>query len=134
MSRAIVVLATDMDRIRAIEWVKRAKVNSRVEFMGPKRSISQNSRLWAMITEVATQLDWHGQRLSTGDWKLLFMAALNKELRFIPNIDGKGFVNLGQSSSDLSKEEMADLITLIECFGANHGVVFHDGEKGNGNA
>jgi hypothetical protein len=35
-------------------------------------------------------------------------------------------VSLGRSSSDLSKEEMSDLLTIIEAFGANHGVVFHD--------
>jgi hypothetical protein len=34
---------------------------------------------------------------------------------------------LGRSSSDLSKAEMTDLIDLISAFGANHGVVFHDG-------
>jgi len=44
----------------------------------------------------------------------------------VPNIDGSGFVNLGRSSSDLSKAEMTDLIEIIHAFGANHGVVFHE--------
>jgi hypothetical protein len=60
------------------------------------------------------------------DWKLLFLDSLKRELRMVPNLDGNGFVNLGRSSSDLSKGEMADLITIIEQFGANHGVVFHE--------
>jgi hypothetical protein len=34
---------------------------------------------------------------------------------------------LGRSSSDLSKQEMADLIELLQSFGSNHGVQFHDG-------
>lgn len=81
-----------------------------------------------MLTDVATQLPWHGIKLSPDDWKLLFLDSLKRELRMVPNLDGNGFVNLGRSSSDLSKEEMTNLIDLISAFGANHGVVFHDAE------
>jgi hypothetical protein len=44
----------------------------------------------------------------------------------VPNLNGTGFVNLGRSSSDLTVAEMGDLMTLMEAFGANRGVVFHD--------
>ena len=44
----------------------------------------------------------------------------------MPNLEGNGFVNLGRSSSDLTKSEMSDLIELIMAFGANHSVVFRD--------
>jgi hypothetical protein len=83
-------------------------------------------RSW--LTEIATQLPWHGIKLSADDWKLIFLDALKRELRMVPNLDGSGFVNLGRSSSDLSKEEMTGLIELISAFGASHGVVFHDPE------
>ena len=79
-----------------------------------------------MLTEVATQVVWYGCKLRANDWKLIFMDALKRELRVVPNIDGTGLVNLGQSSSNLSKEEMSNLLELIAAFGAQHGVVFHD--------
>jgi hypothetical protein len=82
--------------------------------------------MWAMLTDIATQLPWHGVKLTPEDWKLVFLDALKRELRMVPNIDGTGFVNLGRSSSDLSKEEMSDLFELIHAFGAKHGVTFHD--------
>jgi hypothetical protein len=82
--------------------------------------------MWAMLTEVARQVQWHGQKLSADDWKLVFLAALKAELRIVPNLDGTGFVQLGRSSSDLSVSEMADLIDLIAAFGARQGVVFAD--------
>lgn len=129
MTRALLVLHSDAIRERAIHWVTKAPAETRVEFKAPKRSLPQNDRMWAMLTEVAQQLPWHGIKLSADDWKLIFLDALKRELRMVPNIDGSGFVNLGRSSSDLSKGEMADLITLIEQFGANHGVVFHDPES-----
>ena len=128
MGKAVITIQDDQDRRRIGNWASRAPLGTRVEFKRAKRSVPQNDRMWAMLTEVAVQLPWHGMRLSPDDWKLIFLDALKRELRIVPNIDGSGFVNLGRSSSDLSKAEMADLITLIEAFGAQHGVVFHDPE------
>ena len=128
MSRAVISIVSEADRARAAKWVSQAPAGTRLEFKKAKRSTDQNSRMWAMLTEVAVQLPWHGLKLSPDDWKLIFLDALKRELRTVPNIDGTGFVNLGRSSSDLSKIEMADLITLIEAFGANHGIIFRDME------
>jgi hypothetical protein len=64
--------------------------------------------------------------LRPDDWKLIFLDALKRELRMVPNLDGTGFVNLGRSSSDLSKGEMSDMIELILAFGSQHGVTFQD--------
>ena len=109
-------------RAKAIDWIRRAPRETRVTFQGPKRTLDQNSRLWAMLTELSTQLLWHGQRLSTEDWKQVMLASLKQEMRIVPNIHGDGFVQLGRSSSDLSKDEMADLMTIIEAFAARYGV------------
>lgn len=122
MGRALLVLWNDATRDKAIDWIRRAPAETRVEFKGPKRTIPQNDRMWAMLTELSTQLLWHGQRLSTEDWKQVMLASLKQEMRIVPNIHGDGFVQLGRSSSDLSKDEMADLMTIIEAFAARYGV------------
>lgn len=122
MGRALLVLHNDAMRAKAIDWIRRAPRETRVEFKGPKRTIPQNDRMWAMLTELSTQLLWHGQRLSTEDWKQVMLASLKQEMRIVPNIHGDGFVQLGRSSSDLSKDEMADLMTIIEAFAARYGV------------
>lgn len=126
MGRALLVLHNDAMRAKAIDWIRRAPKETRVEFKGPKRTLPQNDRMWAMLTEISQQLLWHGQRLSTEDWKQVFLSALKQEMRIVPNIHGDGFVQLGRSSSDLSKEEMGDLMTIIEAFAARYGVKFHD--------
>lgn len=125
MSRALLVLAGQRERARALDWVRRAPVNTRVTFQGPKRTLDQNAKLWAMLTEVAMQTTWHGQRLTADDWKTLFLAALKSEMRMVPNINGDGWVQLGRSSSDLSREEFSDLIEIIHMFGARAGVEFY---------
>jgi hypothetical protein len=128
MTRALLILGRGDDRQKAIRWCGMMKDGVRIEFKDAKRTIPQNDRMWAMLTDVATQLKWHGVKLSPDDWKLIFLDSLKREVRAAPNIDGTGFVNLGRSSSDLSVEEMRDLIELIFAFGANHGVVFQDTE------
>lgn len=130
MSRATIILADDASRRKAALWAHQVPAGTRVEFKKPKRTIPQNDRMWAMLTDVASQVRWHGLKLTPDDWKLIFLDHLNSELRIVPNIDGTGFVNLGRSSSDLSKEEMTDLIELIFKFGANpdHPVKFNDPE------
>ena len=86
------------------------------------RSSEQNRRLWAMLTEVSSQVDWYGQKLSPEDWKHIFTASL-KKTRAVPGIDG-GIVVLGQSTSRMTKAEMSDLQTLIEAFGSEKDVKF----------
>lgn len=126
MSRALLTIQRDADRRLAHQWIEQVPVGTRIEVKAAKRTIDQNSKLWAMLTDVAVQVVWHGKRLRPDDWKLVFLDALKRELRLVPNVNGDGFVNLGRSSSDLSKSEMSDLFEVIQAFGAEHGVVFHD--------
>lgn len=126
MSRALIILRGATDRERAARWAAHVPYGTRIEFKSTKRSIPQNSLLWSMLGDIARQVPWHSVKLSSDDWKLIFLDALKRELRIVPNLDGTGFVNLGRSSSDLTMDEMSDLIELIRAFGANHGVIFID--------
>jgi hypothetical protein len=128
MSRALVTLSTKQTREKVANWAFNAPWGTRVEFKEAKRSTDQNSKMWACLTDIAQQVQWHGIKLTPDDWKLVFLDALKREVRMVPNIDGNGFVNLGRSSSDLSKDEMADLITIILAFGDKHEVKFHEPE------
>ena len=96
----------------------------RLECREALRSLPQNARMWAMLAEVAAQVDWHGQRLSDAEWKDVFSASLKRQ-KVVPGIDG-GFVVLGSSTSKMSKAEMSDLMELMSAFGSQHGVKFTD--------
>lgn len=128
MTRALIIIHSDTDRKRVSEWAGQCPVGTRVEFKKSKRSVPQNDRMWAMLTDIARQVVWHGVKFSPDDWKLIFLDALKRELRAAPSIDGTGIVNLGRSSSDLTKEEMSDLMELIAAFGAERNVEFGDAE------
>ena len=126
MARHTLTIRNTADREQAHSLLAAAPYGVRFEIKSARRTADQNSRMWAMLTDVSQQVKWHGLTLPPDDWKLLFIDALKRELRMVPNLDGNGFVNLGRSSSDLTIEEMSDLIELIFQFGANHGVTFHD--------
>jgi hypothetical protein len=129
MGRHLITIRSNADRQRVFKYVSAAPTGTRVEFKASTRSLPHNDRMWAMLTEVAEQVPWHGTRLRPDDWKLIFLDALKRELRMVPNLDGTGFVNLGRSSSDLTKSEMSDLIELIAMFGAQNGVTFRDDQE-----
>jgi hypothetical protein len=99
-------------------------VGTRIVFHEPKRTLPQNDALWAALTDISGQVDYHGVRLSPDDWKLLFMDALKREVRMVPNLDGNGFVSLGRSSSDLSREEFGGLLDIVFEWAARNGVKF----------
>ena len=131
MSRATVILSSDAQRHAVIKAVRDAPWNTRVELKGPKRTLPQNDRLWAMLTDVARQALWAGEKRSTHDWKDLFTAAVKVAggVQAVPGLEG-GLMLLGLHTSDMSKAEMVELLDYIEAWGAQNGVIFHDGKEG----
>lgn len=97
----------------------------------PTRTLDQNARMWAMLHDIAEQVEWwvNGKRayLSAEDWKAVFTSALKREQRIAQGIDG-GIVALGHSTSRMTVMEMKELMTLMEAFGAEHSVVFEEPE------
>lgn len=93
-----------------------------VEVRPERRSDAQNRRLWAMLRDISSQVDWYGQKLTDEEWKDVFTASL-KRTKVVPGLDG-GFVVCGQSTSKMTKAEMAELQELMEAFGAEKGVRF----------
>lgn len=85
-------------------------------------------RAAALLDEVAAQNEWAGKKRSSDEFKDLFSAALRGQ-ELVPNLDGDGFVAFGARTSEFSPEEMSDMITLIEAWGASNGVVFSDPQE-----
>lgn len=128
MGRALIVIRNDADRQRAAHWAGRAPPGTRIEYKASKRTIPQNSLLWSLLTQVSIQKEHNGRRYTPDQWKILMLHACGREVQFIPSLDGSTFLPWGQSSSDLSKAEMIDLLEFIYAWGAQNGVVFREQE------
>lgn len=126
MTRYLIPITSTAARAQAERVIRQAPLGTRIEIKAAKRTLPQNDRMWAMLTDVATQKEHNGRKYTPDKWKIIFMAAMGQEIEFIPSLDGKTFIPLGLSSSDLSKVEMSQLIDYIAAWGAESGVVFHD--------
>lgn len=123
--RFLKVLYGSVSRAIAAEAIRRAPDGYVCEVRPATRSLEQNARLHAMLTDVSRQVVWYGQKLGVEDWKRIFCAALQK-VRVVPGIDPGSFVPVGLRTRDMTISEMTDLMTLIEAFGAEHEVVFKE--------
>lgn len=126
MGRALVTIRSAADRATATNWVAKAPPGTRILFKSSKRSLPQNDRMWAMLTDISRQASHAGQRYTPDQWKILFMHGCGRELQVIPSLDGSTFLQWGYSSSDLSKDEMSELIEFMFAWGAENGIQFQD--------
>lgn len=126
MGRALLVLETAADRAKAVNWIGKAPVGTRIEFKASKRTLPQNDLMWALLTEVSEQFIHTGKKYEPAQWKAIFLHAFGRDINFLPSLDGKTFLPIEMSSSDLSKDEMTDFIEFILKEGAERGVVFKD--------
>lgn len=120
--KRLFILANPEVRRRAAEYCMTAPAGQAVRFSPPTRSLEQNSLMWPLLSAMAKQVVWHGEKLGAEDWKDVLTASLRKQ-RATPGIDG-GFVVFGERTKTYSKADFSELIELIYAFGAQHGVDF----------
>lgn len=92
------------------------------------RTLEQNARMWATLTDISEQVVWHSLKLTPEEWKHVFTATL-KGQKTVPNLDGTGFIILGQSTRVMSKKEFSNLLELAYAFGAEQGVKWSETAK-----
>lgn len=116
-------------RARVKDAINLAPDGYQVVIQPPKRTLEQNSLLWALLGDIAEQCDLciNGMivKASPDDWKDVFTAALHKSQRMASGIDG-GVVFLGSRTSRMNKREFSDLCELILAYGAEHGVAWSE--------
>lgn len=97
--------------------------------LDPKRTLSQNRKLWPMLTDVSKQVPWPHtkdgnwviEKMPPMSWKSVLTAAFEKEMSMAQGWDG-GTVMVGASTSNYGIRKMADFITFIYAAGSEKGV------------
>lgn len=117
-----VILHGKTQREFAKRLIDAAPVDAVLSVREAKRTVDQNSKLWAMLSDVSRAKP--GGRCQTPEvWKALFMHACGHSVQFEMGLNGQPFPT-GFSSSRLTKRQMAELIESIYAYGAEHGVVW----------
>ena len=128
MAGQTVRLVGQLQRKFAHELVDKAPMGAVLNIKEAKRSTDQNSKLWAMLSDVSRAKPM-GRKHTPEVWKCLFMHACGHETQFEIGIDGRPFP-MGFSSSKMSVAEMADLITFIYQWGDEKGVIWSEPKEG----
>lgn len=117
-----VILHGKSQREFAKRLIESAPVNAVLSIREAKRTVDQNSKLWAMLSDVSRAKP-QGRCHTPEVWKALFMHACGHAVQFEMGLNGQPFP-AGFRSSRLTKSQMADLIESVYAYGAEHGVVW----------
>lgn len=115
-----VILATQAQRDLAHKMIDRAPPGYVVKIVEPKRTLDQNARFWAAMTDVSRSKP-EGRVHTPEVWRSLFMAACGYEVQFLQGLDGNPFP-AGFKTSRLSKRQMSDLLSWVYAWGDERGV------------
>ena len=90
------------------------------------RTSEQNRKMWAMLGEIAEQLQINGQSFDKDRWKAIMLHAWGEQVEFLPTLDGTSFFPYGHQTSKLSTKKMSSFLEFIIAEGTQRGVKFAD--------
>jgi hypothetical protein len=110
-------------RQRAVEAILSAPDGIIVQLKEETRSLEQNAKIHALLTDVGRMLGWkfNGQSVDVEDLKSIFMAAYRKatgaQSRFVIGLDGQPVI-LNWRTRDMSKRECSEFIEMVNAWKA----------------
>ncbi len=120
MNGQTVRLASQQQRDLAKRLIDIAPEGAIVNVREAKRTLDQSAKMWAMLSDISRSKP-QGRVHVPEVWKALMMAACGHEVQFLMGLDGNPFPH-GFKSSNLTKKEMADLITFMQAWGDENAV------------
>ena len=91
------------------------------------RSMEQNAKLHAMLSDIARQKTWNGKKLSVDQWKMIFVSghriATGGEVEMAVGLEGE-VINLRESTAKMSVKRCASLIEYVQAWAVENGVKF----------
>ncbi|HAI2192966.1 TPA: recombination protein NinB [Escherichia coli] len=113
------ILATPLDKDKPVT----------IRITDYKRNLDQNAKFHAMLADIARQVQWCGKWLKPEQWKVLLISghavATKQEADVLPGLEGE-YVNIRESSAQMSVKRMASLIEYTTAWAVGQGVRFTD--------
>ena len=128
------VLRNDLIRRNAVAAIMEAPDNSRVTVGAAQRSLDQNAKLHALLTDLArSPIKWAGKLRTVDEWKMLMVSAhavaTGQGGEVIPGIEGE-FVAIRESTASMSVARASSLIEYVLAFCVTNGVTLRETERG----
>lgn len=97
-----------------------------IEIKPLTRNLEQNAKLHAMLEDIALQKTFNGKKLSSQQWKVLFVSAhaiatQGEQPEMVQGLEGE-MVNLRESTAKMSVKRCASLIEYIQAWSVENTV------------
>lgn len=93
------------------------------------RTLEQNAKLHAMLTDIANQCEFQGKKRDVETWKAIFVSAhkiaMGGQAEIATGLEGE-VINLRESTAQMGVKRLASLIEYITYWGVENGVHFND--------
>ncbi|EAB5457506.1 NinB protein [Escherichia coli] len=118
-------LTNESIRYNAIQYLRTCDLDIIVEFKQRNRSIRQNARLHAMLSEISKKATYHGKARNIEFWKGLFVSgwqiATNQHPEIISGLEGE-LINIRESTATLSVKKISEIMDYIEAYCAMNSI------------
>ena len=98
-----------------------------IEVREKHRTLEQNAKLHAMLSDIAQQATYQGDRMDIDGWKNLFVSghtiATKEPYKLVMGLEGE-LVNVRERTSKMGVRRSASLIEYVGAWAAENGVEF----------
>ena len=123
--KVILKITGDAARAAACRRVMAAPVGHIVRITPQTRSLDQNAKLHAILTDISRQANYLGAQRDLEFWKGLFVSgwqiATGERPEIVPGLEGE-FINIRESTTTLGIKRMASLIEYVTAWAVSSGV------------
>lgn len=126
-------LRNEQVRSNSVEFIRKLPTDEKkplvVSIRPITRTLEQNSKLHAMLGDIAKQCEFQGKKRDIDTWKAIFVSAhkiaTGGQAEMAIGLEGE-VINLRESTAQMGVKRLASLITYIEAWGIQNGVHFND--------
>ena len=120
-------IVSDSVRQHVIGRIRAAEFGKVVIVQDPTRTLEQNAKLHAMLTDISRHCEYMGKKRDVEFWKGLFVSAhaiaTGKPNEIVPGLEGE-FIAIRESTATMSGKKLASVIEYIHAWAADQGVRF----------
>ena len=126
-------LRSNQVRLNCIEFIKDLPTDDKrplvVKIQPMTRSLEQNSKLHALLSDISKQCEFNGQKRDIDTWKIIMVSAhkiaTGGKAEMVIGIECE-VINLRESTAQMGVQRLASLIEYTTAWGVENGVKFND--------
>ncbi|MFT4271833.1 MAG: recombination protein NinB [Pantoea sp.] len=136
MEKQIFHLRDSNIRRNCIDFIQQLPANPNsplvVTISEKTRSLEQNAKLHALLTDVSRQAVFMGKKRSVEFWKGLFVSgwqiATGQNPEIIPGLEGE-FINIRESTARMSARKLSGVIEYVHAYCAMNDIKLRAGDE-----